>query len=409
MKKYIYFFVSRAVVFNDKIIPVMLELSRQGNPVRSVFLDRKAVRFYHLMPTYARWLDEHTDVDFVAPRDAQSPLYRLRGAFNLLWLMLGMLVRRDYLAFFDAKKAGWVTWLLTVIGKLRGKVIIYAGAYCEIHPGYDWRPDEEKYKAEMHKSPTSERQASYRKRERKKHAHEVLLFNHDQYDEFKLQDCPYYRLLPFPKMQKWWADFMAAYPPYYDHDLVAQSKDLISIFVTFRGNYLMDPKSDIDVLLPDMIRAVREVYPHNILAIKPKESASSGDVKGIIEATGEKNFFITQTPVSLLALKSIFGMATCHTTAQQEFMCHTPLWIEYCRYSEFWKGIYPRMTFTEVYGGLFEQYYDGLLEAVRGIESRQYALEEFKKLMDFREQPLSVEFFYNSPTYSERVGGGHAS
>jgi len=392
MKK-IYFFYSNAIVFNDKFIPVVLELARQGHPTRTVLMDAKSRRRFDEVYSYARWLEKLTRVVRVST-GREGVLAKCLAMFNFLRLALDMLVSRDYLAFFDDKKTSWLFWLLTRIAKARGRSLLFTGYHLDMYPGFDEEAAQEQNKAEMHKVARRRKVARFREKSRDKECDAVIFYHQDQLPKLRHFRCDRAVILHHPKMQSWWREFLRQCPPEYDNPVVARAESFISVFLTHQGNYFFAPGSDLDVLLAETIRAVRAAYPDTLIVVKPKTTVDKDFLDRVLAGIGDKNLTLTTTPVALLAMKSLFGITTCHTSAQFEFMCHGKPWLEYCRYSDFWKGYYPDVTCTVRFGGVWAETLDELMIAVSAAEAGAPAvMDNFKRIIGFQEQPLDISLF----------------
>jgi hypothetical protein len=96
-----------------------------------------------------------------------------------------------------------------------------------------------------------------------------------------------------------------------------------------------------------------------------------------------------------LSIKSIFGVTTGHTNALFEFIINEKPWIEYCRYSKFWKSYHPPLTFTEKFGGMFAQSIEDLQKCISSIRDNNFDLVKLKKQINFKDANIDFNYFFN--------------
>jgi len=383
----VYFFVSAAFVFNDKILPVILELARQGYAVRTVVFDKQSARLIRENQAFLTWLTELTTVTTVVAGGEPTPLNRLATAARLLWLYLGLLVNGRYLAFFDTKKTSRLLSVASRIARFRGRSICYVGRYFDYYPGF-----EEERAMEENKERLGKRSSD---KVIRRHVHDkILVFDKSQIGVKGNGGPEEYLVLNHPKMQPWWRDFMAEHPPVYDNEIVERADSFISVFLTHQGNYFFEEGTDLDGFISEIIRGIRAVYPDTLIVFKPKVTVDREWLAGFFRELGETNVTVSYMPVSVLSLKSICGITTCQSSAQFEFLLGGTPWIEYCRYSTFWKEYYPPLTFTNVFGGEFVRYVEELSEALENLKGRKYDFDKLRGHLGLEPQAIDFDFFY---------------
>ena len=394
----VFWFVANDFIDIDSFIPVPLELARQKNKVYSIFIAERGYEFIKNNITYFNWLNRFTILKRVSTVPRKSPFYKLIRIINLFSLSLEMLFSSKYLAFFlYSRGANLSIRLLSMIAYVRGVSIAYGGIYViNIH---DTDADHNRKKEFF-----EQLQMGYRKPKRVNKYYKynkVLFYNKDQiciYKRYKgLKDLSQsnHLILSHPKLQNWWRDFVDKYPPSYDREEIIKEQYIISIFITHQGNYFFEEGSDLDVLLKEILISVRAFFPKTLIAIKPKETVNKSWLNNFILSLKDDNIVITNTPVSVLSIKSIFGVTTGHTNALFEFIINEKPWIEYCRYSKFWKSYYPPLTFTEEFGGMFAQSIEDLQKCISSIRDNNFDLVKLKKQIDFKDVNIDFNYFFN--------------
>ena len=389
----VFFFVSSAFVWNDKIIPVILELARQGNTVHTVFPEAREHDELRRTVAYYDWLERYTEI---------VPLYKtgrgLLGNLGKRWRNLLLKVRmrfsRDYLALFDTKPISLRSMkIYSDLAMRRGRVVLYHPRYDEYRSEIDEKALLQANRERLHKQAETETKIYHR-------SHALLVYNPSLAAEAEVVGAPAVKVLPHPKLQSWWRDFVNANPPRYDRDEIAGEKEIIPIFLTHFGNYFFEEGTDLDTYVLDIIRAVRRRYPDTLIALKPKFTVDVDRLRTALSEESMGRMVISSTPVSILAEKALFGITVCQTSAQFEFLSGGKAWIEYCRYSGFWKSVYPQETFSAKYGGNFSRYFEELEEAIDMAGQTGYDLDAFKRMSGFVAQDIDFDFFANEPKSS---------
>lgn len=395
----VYFFPSSAVIYNDKVIPIILELAAQGNRVHTVFLDFQAYKNLGIGGPYAEWLRAFTRCRTLITTEQLHFFGKVLFVLRYALLMLGMKLSRGYLAFFDAKGATPLGKRLGRITKKNGTSIMFSSSYLDAWQGYDW---DEVLKNDAYCRKMKGKSSEAYKKGKKKivemyNADKVLLYNKNLIvSEKHLQDMPAC-VVPHPKLQRWWRDFIVTYPPRYDDMDVAPDDRWISVILTHKGNFFFRDDIDVDILVSEIIKSVREVFPETNIVIKPKQTVLRQKdwfaqwKKTILDP----RVYFADIPVAILAGNSLAGIMVGHSTAQFEFMVGDAPWIEYCRYSDFWKEVYPKLTYTEEYGGYRAQTPEELIALLRKVKEGQLKndLETFKREVHFYDQDISFNFF----------------
>ncbi|MEF2146617.1 MAG: hypothetical protein V3573_14320 [Desulfovibrionaceae bacterium] len=387
----VFYFVSSAFVWNDKIIPVVLELARQGNTVYTVFPEAREHEELRRTVAYYDWLERYTEI---------VPLYKtgrgLLGNLGKLWhnLLLKARLRfsRGYLALFDTKPVDSKrVRRCNELAMRRGRVAVYP-------PRYD------NYRSEIDEETLyAANRDVLQKRERSRPAdchdsHIVLAYS--IHTAKNLTTSGAVRLLSHPKLQSWWSAFLIDNPPLYDREEIVREKEIIPVFLTHFGNFFFEEGTDLDTYVLDIIRAVRRRYPDTLIVLKPKFTVDVDRLRAALPEGGMERVVISSTPVSILAGKALFGITVCQTSAQFEFLCAGKAWIEYCRYSGFWKEMYPPETYTPRFGGIFSRYFEELEEAIDMAGQTGYDLDAFKRMSGFVAQDIDFDFFANEPKSS---------
>jgi len=389
----IYFFPSQTVVHNDKVFPVILALAHQGHHVETVILSGETA--FSLMgdDAYAQWLRTLTRVRYCAFDRAVTVMQRLIVRIRFARLLLALVVRRGYVAFFDARPASQPVRMLSRLAKRNGTSVVYTAWYCDPLRTIDWKAmladPERQRRLRKVGSPSKEVPPIAS-------ATTVLCYHPDEVAKYDQALTSHVRLLPHPKLQPWWRAFMAARPPHYDQVALSRAERWVAVFLTYRGNYIFREDSDADVLLAEILQAVRRVFPDVLIAVKTKVNVARWHEEWfteIVRRHGDAQTIFTTTPVAFLAERAIAGISTGHSTAQFEFMASTAPWVEYCRYSDFWTSIFPQKTYTPQYGGTWVETPDALEGVLRNLERHRGDRKRYEEILAFREQPLSLDFF----------------
>ncbi len=391
----IYFFLSGNVVYNDKILPIILELACQGNKVHSIFLSPRAFESIKRTRPYFEWLVAKTKVQRLITKEKLSFFDKCRLLSYVIFLVFQFGLRKNYLALFDTKGAIPITYYLSKIAAWRGRSVVYGAWYADAYKDFDyarWKNDQ-KYREIFGKQKKIEKSKHHLVP--RKQCDALLLYNKDLAYKEDVQGSPRHLVVPHPKLQSWWREFFTHSPPKYDAGVLHEIPKWISVFLTHKGNFLFQEDSDIDVLLPEIVKSIRRVWPDQYIVIKPKQTVDKVWLAQYLGTMGDDKIVISESPVGILALKSIVGISTAHTTAQFEFMIGEAPWIEYCRYSDFWRKIYPKVTYTEEYSGYWAQTSEELNALLYQVKDGQLKndLETFKKKINFYEQDISFDFF----------------
>lgn len=389
----VYYFISETVTHNDKVLPVILALADQGHDVETVPLNDDAVRQLDVLGAYGVWIRSHTRVRRF-PTDGWRIGRRCARVLWLLRLMVDQLLHGGYLAFFDSGgKARYVRILLR-IARWRGTAIAYPPWYLDpLAATIDWDtvfrdPALRRQMGKRHVVPPSPPPSD---------TYTALLLYHPDARR-KHADLQRHRdiIVPHPKLQPWWRVFLAAHPPTYDPPELADVDRWITVFLTYRGNYIFRKDSDLDVLLVEILAGIRRVFPDIPIVLKPKDSFlyAQGDwFAGFLRAHADARTFVSASPAALLAERAIGAITTGHTTAQFEWMVSEAPWIEYCRYSDFWTSILPQKTYTPQYGGTWVETPDALEDVLRNLDHYRGDRKKYEEILAFHEQPISFDFF----------------
>src|SRR3989338_2035622 len=395
----IYFFPSSAVIYNDKVIPIILELARQGNRVHTIFLDFQAYHHLGKGGSYGHWLRELTDCRALITKQRWNFFDKVWFVLRYARLVLEMRWLKGYLAFFDGKGASSFGKRLSRTAKQRGTSFIFSAWYMDPWQGYDWEKilENDAFCRKLKGKSSSEFQ------ENKKKVVEIydcvrgFLFHQDVCGhEEHLKHIPSC-VVPHPKLQPWWGAFLDEYPPVFGHPVLDRAKEYIAVFLTHQGNYLFREDSDLDVLVHEIISSVRQIFPDMPIVMKPKQTAlfQKKWFEEFRKSIDDLNVLFVDAPVSVLAQRARAGIMTGHYTAQFEFMIGDAPWIEYCRYSDFWKEVYPQRTYTTAFGGSLAETPEELECLLRKVEKGVLKTDQraFRKQMDFYEQNISFDFF----------------
>ena len=402
----IFYFVSRNVVFNDKIIPIVLKLAKQGNHVNTIFLDNNNFLELKKNTSYYEWLKRFTSITIVNAELKPVVANYILAVLRYLTLIVRMALSKQYIAFFDSKIAGKETRILSRLARFRGRSVLYTPTYDDhwgkgYVGGVDQKREKElylKYTAEFLriKSNYGERidnpGRDQNDRNLRHDSDAVLIFHEDMDNKYK--NCGRHILIRYPKLNFWWKEFVNEYPPIFDSSRIQNEERYISVFLTHFGNYMFKDGLDLDDLLNDIIRAIRSVFPKILIVIKPKVTVDMTRLATILDHFNDPNIVTTNVPVSVLPHKSICGITTCQTTAQLEFLSDRAPWIEYGIYGEWWKEVYPPVSYTEKYGGIFVETYAQLEETLKGIENKRFDLDLFKDRNYYNDKEIDFNLFY---------------
>ena len=392
----ILWFFANDFISVDIFIPIPLELGRQKNKVYSVFMSEKGYELVKNNITYFNWLNRFTIIKRISTVPRKSPFYKLIRIINLFSLSLEMLFSSKYLAFFlYSRGANLSIRLLSMIAYVRGVSIAYGGLYTIniTDTEADQNPKEEFFEKLQKGKRKPERVKKYVKYNKVLFCNKDQIYIYKRYKGLKELSQSNHLILSHPKLQNWWNDFVDKFPPSYDREEIIKSQYIISIFITHQGNYFFEEGSDLDVLLKEILISVREFYPETLIVIKPKLTVDRSWLAKFILTFKDDNIVITNTPVSVLSIKSIFGVSTGLTNALFEFVINGKPWIEYCRYSQFWKSYYPPLTYTEDFGGLFAQSIEDLQKCIGIIKDYKFDMSKLKKQIDFKDTNIDFDYF----------------
>lgn len=393
----VYFFPSQTFIHNDKVFPIVLGLAHQGHHVETIILSGEVEFVLRDGSAYAHWLSKLTRIRRYAFDHATTITQRLCVRIRFVHLLLTLAFRRGYLAFLDSRHSSKPSRVLNWIANRNGTVVIFTAWYLNPLHDINWAAvlaDPQRRRRMKGTVESAVRTAPLM------HEGTTLLCYHPNVVE-EYREIHYQRLavLPHPKLQPWWRSFMVAHPLRYDHDALAHADRWVAIFLTHRGNYMFREDSDADVLLEEILRVVRRVFPNMLIAIKPKANIARSQeewLRDIVQKYGDQRTIFTTTPVSFLAERAVAGITTGHTTAQFEFMTSDAPWIEYCRYSIFWEEIYAQKTYTPQYGGTWVETPDALEVTLRNLHRHGGDRRQYEALLAFHEVPLSFDFFRGS-------------
>lgn len=383
----IVYFAGREYGRNDTNLPIVLALAGQGHPTTVVFQDHKSWESVGGHGAWRNWLTDLTELVHLEPDWPKTRWdhwrRRLRRAFLLLRLALtpGLLVflpdkaaGYGFARFFDCMKNAWHTRGVSsaFIDEERERCVTQVSA------------EQWKFMGKTKELATA-----------KVKVRSVLAQN---LDEMRIYDTLDYRnlvLVPAPHMQPWWKAFMQAHPPRFDHLKVAAAKEIVLVLVLRKGNYLFAPGSDVDVLIDDIIRAVRAEHPDTLIVLKPKYQKGGYFLteEMLREQYADENIAIAYEPITVLAEKSILAFSTGESSAEYYVLsCGVPV-IEYCRYSEDYRKIYPRMTPVENWGGKFVSTREDLAAAIAAAKGQRADVDFIKRKINFTEVALDAGLF----------------
>jgi hypothetical protein len=396
----IYWFASGNFVFNDKIIPIILELARQGARVETILFTESSVRQLLGDTPYGKWVRSFTCVRRILTVRNPTLFCRLRLYAHVVFLWICFRLRRGYIVFFDAKGSTPVTRLLGEIARTRGRVIVYPAWYADAWHGFDWTgmwTDPEK-RALLMKGPPKPPAAP--------NVHDTLLvYNRSMVEHGACTQRDRHAVVPQPKLQPWWDSFVRAHPPEYDNPALASLDEWIVLLTRGMGNYLFPSDSDVDVLIDEVMRTVRTVFPDMPVVIKPKLSVDHVWLREYIASHGYANVYISESPIGVLAHRARAGVTIGHTTGQFEFVSPHAPWIEHCRYSVTWRQLYPSLSYTERYGGYWSQTPEELSMLFTRLRDEQLParLDIVRDAIGFFEQPISFDYFFNAAIPEEKT------
>lgn len=383
----IVYFAGREYGRNDTNLPIILALASQGHNTTVVFLDHKAWESVGGHGAWRHWIEDLTHVVRLERDWPKSRLDHWRRRLHGARLLLRLGITPGQIVFLPDKSARYV----------------FARFFNRFHNAWYTRGvssafiDEER---ERHVTQVTAEQWSLMDKTKdapagKTEVRSVLAQN---MDEMRIYDTLNYRnlvLIPAPHMQLWWKRFMQEYPPRFDHPKVAAAGEIILMLVLRKGNYIFAPGADVDVLIDDIIRAVRKEHPDTLIVLKPKYQKGGYFLteEMLREKYGDEKIIIAYEPITVLARKAILSFSTGESSAEYYVLsCGVPV-IEYCRYSEEYKKIYPRMTPVENWGGRYVSTREDLASAIAEARGRRADVKFIKRKINFTEIPLNVDLF----------------
>ncbi len=383
------------MIYNDKVAPVVLELAKQGHKVDTVTIGAYPHE-YVARCGYSKWFKQLTRIRPLISTDHPSLLDKFLLRIRYIILLLEMRLRGGYIAFFDTKPPAPMFTRLGNVAKKRGCSIGFPANYIDTWQGeINWD--------KIRKDPVVSKRLGKLPEPipyKLDHLSAAMIYNSDLIN-FNPGFTDQKRIIvPHPKLQSWWGEFLKEYPPQYNDEQLQTLDSFIAVFLTHQGNYFLREDSDLNVLVPEIVNCVQAVFPNMPIVVKPKDTIFKKQkewFRQLIKEIDDPNLIVTDAPVSVLAHKAIAGITTGHTTAQFEFVGTSAPWIEYTRYSDFWKAIYLKSTYTPDYGGIWVKTPEELCESLQQIKEGNLHTdqERLKTEIQFFDQPISFHTFYD--------------
>jgi len=384
------FLAADTFVHNDGFFPVLLCLASKGVEVKVYFVTRKSFNAVKKSASLWNWLNEYA-ARITCFEGAQNNTFikNMTRKFRKICFIVSAIVRKNTIVL-----------LAPNTGKLGDILDKYTNIwYFLSYDGFDHAErlnilygltaEQRKFSGKPPKTLNSNEVKSLKK---------VVSLTVDKEGyrrDYKWDKC---LTIPFPYMQQWWLNFVKENPPkYYRKEMVGKS-GFITIILLMKGIYYFADGSDVDVLLDEIISAVRKHFPDILIVVKPKGHDKKYwlDDDALYNRYQDKNIVITYDTLMTLSYKTVFAVSTCQSSGNYYMLANGVPVIEYCRYSEGWKEIFPKETSIEEYGGVYVKDVKSLEACIGNIMKHKVDVEELKEKIGYKDIKLDINLFMTS-------------
>ena len=387
-KKKIVFWAATAFIFNDAFSPVLLYLASRGVETRIFFETQRSLKAVKSSTSLWSWLNKYAG-DIVCFEGT----YRYVAINNLIrkarksYYMLSVIFCKEAIVFLPPNK----TRLNSILDMFSNVWYYYAYA------GFDLTE-----RKNMVKGLTSKQRIFTEKHLRPlkpikvKFFKKMIFLNLDKevFNERYIWDKRL--IIPYPLMQSWWHGFVKDNPPKYHRKEMVKRSEFITIILLRKGNYYFANGSDVDVLLDEIISAIRKYYPDTLIVLKPKLGHDGEywlDDDNLYDRYKDKNIVITYDALMSLSCKTAFAVSTGQSSGNYYMLSRGVPVIEYCRYSEGWREIFPKETSIEEYGGVYVKDIKSLEACIMNIMNHKVDLAKLKEKIGYKDIKLDIDLF----------------
>ena len=386
-KKKIVFLASTAFIYNDAFFPVLLYLASIGVETRIFFETQRSLKAVKSSTSLWSWLNKYAgDIVCFEGTCRYVTINNLIHKARKTYFMLSVIFCKEAIVFSPPHKKRFNS-ILDMFSN-----VWYYYAYA----GFDLTE-----RKNMVKGLTSKQRIFTEKHLRPlkpikvKFFKKMIFLNLDKevFNERYIWDKRL--IIPYPLMQSWWHGFVKENPPKYHRKEMVGESGFITIIMIMKGLCFFENGSDVDVLLDEIISAIRKYYPDTLIVIKPKGHDRKYwlDDDALSNRYQDKNIVITHDALMSLSCKTAFAISTGQSSGNYYMLSRGVPVIEYCRYSEGWREIFPKETSIEEYGGVSVKDINSLEACIKNIMNHKIDLGKLKEKIGYKDIKLDIDLF----------------
>jgi len=383
------FLAANTFVHNDGFFPVLLYLASKGVEVKVYFETQRALKPVKESASLWNWLNKYAaEITCIESTHNYAFVKYITSKYRKFYFILSVIFSKDAVVILPP--------IINRVSKILDK---YNNIwYFLLYGGFDYTErynivngltaDQRKFCGKPPEILNSNEVKSLKK---------VITLSDDSkaaYSEkFEWDEC---LTIPFPYMQQWWHNFVKENPPKFHRKEMVKKSEFITIILLRKGNYYFANGSDVDVLLDEIISAIRKYYPDTLIVLKPKPEHRVKywlDDDNLYDRYKDKNIVITLDTLMSLSCKTAFAVSTGQTSGNYYMLSRGVPVIEYCRYSEGWREIFPKETSIEEYGGVFVKDIKSLETCIKNIENHKVDLDKLKETIGYKDIKLDIDLF----------------
>ena len=386
-KKKIVFFAANTFLQNDAFFPVLLYLASRGVETRIIFEIQSSLKAVKSSTSLWSWLNKYAG-DIVCFEGA----YRYIAINNLIrkarkiYYILSVIFCKEAIVFLPLNK----TRTNSVLDRFSN--VWYYHSYGGFDFTERWNMNtgltsKQRKFAEKPRPPKPIKAKFFKK---------IVFLTLDKEVFNKKYIWDKHLIIPYPHMQSWWHGFMKDDPPRYGKREQIERSKFITILLLRKGNYIFEDGSDVDVLLDEIVAAIRKHYHDSLIVLKPKYGQDGKcwlDDDNLYDRYKDKNIVITYDTLTSLSCKTAFAVSTGHTTGNYYMLSRGIPVIEYCRYSEGWRDIFPKETSIEEYGGVSVKDIKSLEACIKNIMNHKIDLAKLKEKIGYKDIKPDIDLF----------------
>lgn len=399
-KKKIIYVASMAYVNNDSFLPIVLTLAYRGADIKIVFPTVFSMAALQASSSWWNWILKFGIKNRCLELTGKRRLINKLGTYfrKLLFVLTAIADNADIVFVPIRDSSNRMFQLLTLFCNVR--YYIGGGALAK----------DERQKL-VGKNLTPEQRVAMgkpaipkKKKNKVTHVKNIIGLSDEQLkyeDEYTWENS---LIIPLPHMQQWWHDFVKSNPHRYGKKEIDAAKEIITVIMLRKGNYYFRKDSDVDVLLDEIITVIRRYYPKTLIVLKPKFEWLKYwiDEEGVKKRYNDNNIVMSYDSLITLSTKTVFAVSTCQSSACYYMLANGVPVIEYGRYSDIWKKIFPQVTSIEDYGGIFTETIETLDSRIKTISQHKNDLEFFKRKIGYRDMPISIDMFEHGTDFKPK-------